>query len=204
MRKKLGPDAEIADTDLGFLLKHSGEYEVIGDFWMPLWVEWRTTGYDGPDLLARMEVRNSKPELVRLEWSSIQDYKREIRQRDLRAMEVSGLVEVLYAGLTFHADSRTGALERGTGATEEGDNPPAFYAAKRFIERQRRPEGYRKITPDFLQLVADVYLRNIDGAPTQAVAKAFGVKPRMASVYVERAEKLGLLPTTTQGKKRAK
>jgi hypothetical protein len=202
LREKLGRDTTITDADRGFMLKHSGEYEVIEGFWMPLWVEWTDHGYDGPDLFARIEVRNGKPELVRLEWSSNQ-YQREIRQRDLRSLEVSGLVDVLYAGLTFHADSDTGAVRRGLGETAGGDHPPAFYVAQRFIARQRRPEGYRKITPELLKGVAEVYRRHIDGAPTQAVAKTFGVKPRMASVYVDRARKAGLLPHTTQGKRRA-
>lgn len=51
--------------------------------------------------------------------------------------------------------------------------------------------------------VAEVYRRNINGAPTQAVAKAFGVKSRMASTYVDRARQAGLLPQTKQGKKKA-
>ena len=84
-----------------------------------------------------------------------------------------------------------------------GDHPAAFYAAQRFIERQRRPQGYRSITPAFLKAVADVYSRNLDGAPTAAVAKAFGVKSRMASGYVDSARKAGYLPPTSQGKKRA-
>jgi hypothetical protein len=118
-------------------------------------------------------------------------------------MEVDGLVDVLYAGLTFHGDPGTEVMERGVGQTREGDHPPAFYVAQRFLARQRRPEGYRQITPELLKGVAEVYRRHIDGAPTQAVAKTFGVKPRMASVYVDRARQAGLLPQTTQGKKRA-
>ena len=109
----------------------------------------------------------------------------------------------MYAGLTFQADSAAESMVRGTGETEEGDHPPAFYVAQRFIERQLWPEGYRSITPEFLKAVADVYRRNVDGAPTATVAKAFGVKRRMASQYVDRARQAGLLPPTTQGKKKA-
>jgi hypothetical protein len=201
-RVRATDDLPITSVDQGFMLKCSGEYEVIENFWMPTWIEWTDHGYDSPDLFARIEVRDGKPEVVRLEWSANQ-YQREIRQRDLRAMEIGGLVEVLYAGLTFQADSVTGAAERGLGSTEGGDHPPAFYAAQRFIERQRRPEGYRSITPELLKAVAEVYSHNVNGAPTAAVAKAFNVKSRMASRYVDRARQAGLLPPTTQGKKRA-
>jgi hypothetical protein len=51
--------------------------------------------------------------------------------------------------------------------------------------------------------VADVCRRNIHRAPTQAVARTFGVKPRMASTYVDRARQANYLPPTKQGKKKA-
>jgi len=39
-------------------------------------------------------------------------------------------------------------------------------------------------------------------APVEAVARQFGVKPRMAHEYVRRAREHGFLPQTTQGKKK--
>jgi hypothetical protein len=48
-----------------------------------------------------------------------------------------------------------------------------------------------------------VYRQNIDRVPTQAVAKRFGVRPRMASTYVDRARQAGFLPKTKQGMKKA-
>jgi hypothetical protein len=54
-----------------------------------------------------------------------------------------------------------------------------------------------------LESVADVCRRNIHRAPTQAVARTFGVKPRMASTYVDRARQANYLPPTKQGKKKA-
>ena len=64
-------------------------------------------------------------------------------------------------------------------------------------------EGKRKILTDLLRQVADVYRANIDHAPTEAVARTFGVRSRMASGYVQRARERGCLPPTKQGKKQA-
>lgn len=61
----------------------------------------------------------------------------------------------------------------------------------------------RVISGELLRRVAQVYRANIDHAPTRAVAETFGVKPRMASGYVQRARAAGYLPKTTQGKKQA-
>jgi hypothetical protein len=41
------------------------------------------------------------------------------------------------------------------------------------------------------------------GSAAKAVARAFGVKGRMASTYVDRARKAGHLPPTKQGQKKA-
>jgi hypothetical protein len=118
-------------------------------------------------------------------------------------MEIDGFVSVLYAGLTSYGDSETTEARRGWGSTKEGNHPPEYYAAQRFIDDQRRPKGYNAITDDLLKAVAEVYRNNINRAPTQAVAKTFRVKSRMASTYVDRARKAGYLPKTSQGRKNA-
>lgn len=64
------------------------------------------------------------------------------------------------------------------------------------------PKFPTKLTFEFIGEVAEVYLRNFNGAPTKAVAEHFGVKPTMASNYVKAAELAGLLPPTTPGKRR--
>jgi hypothetical protein len=195
-------DEVITSTDLGFMLKVSGVYEVVENHEMPTWVEWATDGYDAPNLFARIEIRKRRPEIVMVQWSANQ-YQREVRQRDLRALEVDGLLEVLYGGLTYQVDPVTGARHRATGATEDGDHRPGFYAAQRFIQQQRRPEVYRTITPELLKAVAKIYIDNVADAPRAAVAKAMGISPRTASRYIEeaRSPRHGLLPKTSRGKK---
>jgi len=202
VRRRIGDDVTERNHDEGYTLRVSGEYEVIKHHWMPTWVEFQTDGYDGPDTIARVEVRNGAPQVVRLEWLS-RSGQTEIRPRDLRAPYFEfDFLTGLFACFTLIADPRTKAVDV-PGATERGEPNPAYYAARKFIERQRRPEGRRASGPALDAAVAEVYRRNINGAPTQAVAKAFGVKSRMASTYVDRARQAGLLPQTKQGKKKA-
>ena len=59
----------------------------------------------------------------------------------------------------------------------------------------------RRIDDELLRSVARIYRANIRHAPTGAVARTFGVRQRMASVYVDRARERGFLPPTTQGRK---
>jgi hypothetical protein len=62
----------------------------------------------------------------------------------------------------------------------------------------------RRITDEFLQRVADVYLNNSDHAPTYAIATSFGVKHRMAGYYVDKARRRGFLPAVTKQRKKAR
>jgi hypothetical protein len=132
------------------------------------------------------------------------DADREIRQVDLRSIEVNtfviDLVAALSLGIERHKDDPT-LVRFHIGVAEAGGFPTTV--ARRFVERQRRGPGLRDITPELLQRVAEVYRANIDHATTLAVAKTFGVKSRMASTYVQRARERGYLPPTTQGKKQA-
>lgn len=189
-----------SNTDEGWLLKWSGEYEVIGDYASPTWVEITLAGFDRPDMLARIELRDHKPQLVRLEFSS-SPYQRGVQQLDLRNLQVIGFVDVLYAGLSRQGD-RSAARSRPAAQINDPESPEHI-AAQRFMQKLRRPEGYNAITPDFLTAVAAVYTKNIGRAPRKAVAERFRVKPRMASVYVDRARQAGLLPKTSRGKANA-
>ena len=62
--------------------------------------------------------------------------------------------------------------------------------------------GRRHVNAELLRQVAEVYRAKFDKAPADAVARTFGVKPRMAHEYVRRARERGFLPPTTQGKKK--
>jgi hypothetical protein len=196
VRVRLGEDLDYKDADYGIHLRASAEYEVIHDRYLPTWLELTIEGHDGPNLFRRVEVRDGRPELVAMGWWS-RTGQREIKQKDLRKLPVSSFLDEVYPAFVIHVDR-----ERKQVVVATGDSP-GFYAARRFVDQMRAGPQHRAITPELLKSVAEVYRRNFDHAPTQAVAKAFGVKSRMASMYVDRARRDGHLPPTKQGKKMA-
>jgi len=82
--------------------------------------------------------------------------------------------------------------------------PSASRAALAHIDRQERARaalsGRRRVTPDLLKRVADVYSADESGRPTQAVANEFNVSHSTAARYVGSARKQKLLPGTSPGK----
>jgi hypothetical protein len=193
--RKVGPGSGWRNEDEGYACTWSGEYEVVENFWIPTWVEFTTFGSGDPDTLIRVELRDGTPQVVRLEWVA-QPHQGEIKQKHLRDIEVDGFASALVAMATVLHDPETHEVR---GSTDER----VFNVASKFIARQRLPRELRVITDSFLQAVAEVYRSNIGHAPTQAVAKTFGVRTRMASQYVDRARKAKHLPPTSQGKKKA-
>jgi hypothetical protein len=186
VRERLGPD-ETEEIGEGTIVRISGEHEVVADLYLPTWLELSTDGTDSPNLFARIELRDQRPEIVAVSWSSGPG-QREIKQKDLRDTQLAELLD-LYRAYTM----RVVETEHRTVVTS---------VSRTGIQRLRTP-GNRVITDEFLASVAEVYRRNIAHAPTQAVARTFGVKPRMASNYVDKARRAGLLPPTKQGRKKA-
>ena len=61
----------------------------------------------------------------------------------------------------------------------------------------------RGVTRDELEAVAYTYQNNVQSNPTEAVQHAYGYTARTASRRVQQARDAGLLPPTTQGRKKA-
>ena len=177
----------------GYEFTCSDRHEVIEGFKVPTWIEVTTFGSADPDMFVRIELRDGMPQVVRLNWTS-QTHQSEIKQKHLRSVEVESLVTEWVAAFTAAMSSES---------PEVRFDEHALRIATKFVERQRLPREYRVITDSFLKSVAEVYRRNIDHAPTQAVARTFGVRARMASKYVDRARRAGYLSRTSQGKKKA-
>jgi hypothetical protein len=196
VRVRIGEDVDIKDADYGIHLRVSCEHDLVHDRYLPIWLELTIEGHDGPNLFRRIEVRDGRPELVAMSWWSMPG-QREIKQKDLRNLPVASILDEVYPTFVTHVDHANKQV-----LVAAGDSP-AFYAARKFVDNIRAGPTHRAITPELLKAVADVYRRNIDRAPTQAVARSFGVKSRMASTYVDRARRDGYLPPTKQGKKKA-
>lgn len=197
--------------DEGLRFRVSGDYVAVGEHgvplaegeWMPsprmlpTWVEFELDGHDEPDFHCRVEIRDGVPRVVELGWRA-GEHQSEIRQKHLRETEVSTVVNAVY----------------GTWVIELRDvwrDKPGTLHTRIDSEQQERVirgvlydlrAGRRHVNAELLRQVAEVYRANFDKAPAEAVARTFGVKPRMAHEYVRRARERGFLPPTTQGKKK--
>jgi hypothetical protein len=167
---------------------------------LPAWVEFEWFGRDVPDFHCRIELRDDVPRVVEWGWRA-RENQTEIRQKHLRASEVSDLADLVYGTwiIEFHDAWREGF---GTLLNNfPGNDEDQTRRIRGFLQDLR--SGRRRINTELLRQVAEVYRANFDSAPTEAVARTFGVKQRMAHEYVRRARERGFLPPTTQGKKRA-
>jgi hypothetical protein len=184
---------------------------VVEDVELPRSIELTTYGGAEPDMHVTVELRDGSPVLTGLSWTSGAG-QNEIRQKHLRQTDVAKLVtDLVVSTMKRQDDSALPPLP-----TDEAHDvmvkmlrerkqlaKQAEVAARRFVERQRLPRERRVMTDEFLRNVAEVYRANIDAAPTKAVGATFGVQPRMASKYVDKARQKGYWPATLRGQKKA-
>jgi hypothetical protein len=166
----------------------------VGDQQVPKAIDAHFAGVDGqPSLDLRIEVVDGYPQCRRLVIASVEG-GREVKQLDIDAVKVNAWVQVLPAAFALQI---TASDEHGLSA----EGPSSLVAAAEAFRRARKGKAARKLTPKFLAGVADVYRKNLTGNPTQAVARAYGIQPRTASLYVARARAEHLLAPAIPGKK---
>ena len=136
------------------------------------------------------------PRLVELSWRA-SEHQREIRQKDLRETTVATIFDDFYVMTIIDVPDGEPVLNVGAEGSEQDRK------MRGLLEELRVDKGKRRIPNELLSQVADVYRANIDHAPTEAVARTFGVRSCMASGYVQRASERNFLPPTKQGKKQA-
>lgn len=164
---------------------------------LPAWVEFDLFGRDEPDLHCRIELRDSVPNLVELSYRS-SEKQREIRQKHLRATELTELVNSVYRQWIIEVRDVWRDEPGGIGIPAIGEEQQRVL--RNLVYDMKA--GRRQVNAELLQQVAQVYRDHFDHAPAEAVARTFGVKPRMAHQYIRRAREHGFLPPTTQGKKK--
>ncbi|MEZ5211266.1 hypothetical protein [Gordonia sp. (in: high G+C Gram-positive bacteria)] len=194
-------EAWVVETER-YRIRFSSDYEMVTDpsgaeRHMPRWLVCEFFGYDEPNSWARVELRDQVPRLVELGWRAGAE-SREIKPTDLRGHDLNAIVEDLYATFVISVidKDKDTKLVLHHGGVEEIDP-----GVRRFLEDRRSPRP--RITGALLKDVAKVYRANIKHAPTEAVAKTFGVKHRTATNYVKQARDRGLLPPTKQGRAKA-
>ncbi|MDT5022878.1 MAG: hypothetical protein QOC88_3590 [Mycobacterium sp.] len=125
----------------------------------------------------------------------------ELRDRDLRAINIDSLIErVVAQELLQYVDPEN--IPRAATLDELQIRKNLQAADRRYRDnltnvRQARV-GRPRIPYETLVKVAEVYRENIDGRPTEAVQAAFGLSRRTAARYVQscRSEEHKLLPPT--------
>lgn len=175
--------------------RHGGLVKV-GDVVVPRTAFYAHDGDEGePDLEVTFEVRDGRPECVDFHVRAKAD-GRGIRTADLQMVtNLDAMATNLYAAVAPVPDGS--AFNWMWRQTEEN----ALRAARAVYEARKARRG--TVTPAALEEVAKVYRENLEASPTRAVSLHLGYSERTAARRVQQAREAGLLPKTTQGKRRA-
>lgn len=193
----MGRNSRITIDDLGWIDYDTLGPEVrVGDRLLPQSADVCFPGApDQPRLLMRLAVVDNVPQCRELTIES-KDGGREVRTLDLRAVALEDWIEKLYSlTATVVVDERPDGTMTGVVSWSDRDLRGTAKAIQ-----HARAASRRKITDAFLGDVADIYRKNVDARPVEAVRAAFGGSYRTAAMYVQRARAAGLLPPTTPGK----
>jgi hypothetical protein len=139
-----------------------------------------------PDVVMSFEVRDSRPECTSVIVTA-KPNGRGIRTADMQMFNIDNLAIGVFGQLA---------------TTGVRDQQYAEQAVRSVHEARLSRRG--ALTRDELEEVAKVYREHLDASPTKAVKLLLGYSSdRTAARRVKQAEDAGLLPKTTQGKRRA-
>ena len=183
----------------GWVESEGHQREKVGDRLLP---ERASAGFPAvegqPGLRLDLAVIDGLPQCVGLHIEAVEG-GRDVRTTDMRAVQIETWVETFFALLS----ERITEESPGSISTVVDMSDDDLKKGERLVQ-QARASTRRKIDTAFLERVAEVYRRNVDDRPLEAIRQTFGVKHRTASDYAKRAEQAGLLPRTTPGKRRGK
>jgi hypothetical protein len=115
---------------------------------------------------------------------------REVRSSDLRGVEVEALIEAIVPLFTLDGAWHEDGSFEGVEYLADSDSEH-FRKARRAVQQVRR-SARRRVTPELLGKVAEVYRDNPE-RPAESVELAFGVSARTAFRYIAEARERGLL-----------
>lgn len=169
----------------------------IGSRDLPKRIEFHFDGADGqPSLSMRFEIVEDVPQCREVRFTSTAD-GREVRQVDLGAVKVATFVEDVFALFAMDVVDETEDFVALV-PTRSEDLAEVFQE----IQAARKGKGARTLTRAFLQQVADVYVANVEGSPTKAIAQRWNVAHGTAAQWVWKARnEYHFLGTTESGKK---
>ncbi len=153
-----------------------------------------------PDATVRFEVREGVPECIEIVVKA-KPAGRGIRSSDMTLFNIDNLIANVLGevGGAVEIDPVTGVGSGKRGGEHDEHNRWAVSGAV----SDRRVHGGRGSNQVELQQVADIYLAHLDSAPAKAVATLLGYADRTAARRVNEARAAGLLPESTQRKRKA-
>lgn len=137
---------------------------------------------DMPDVEVEADVIDDQLQIRRVTLTA-RPGRREVQRDDLsKRVSLDDIRERLVEDFGMRADSKTASatLTFKTDGTQEPS-------------RESNRANYRRTGALNIERVAEVY-NSAERAPTKAVAEAFGVAHRTASLYVKQAREAGALP----------
>jgi hypothetical protein len=160
----------------------------------PIMIVTLPSDHVAPDVRIRIEVVSGVPVCTSVKFTAVGS-RREVNTIDLRKLRIQGYVDLAVAATALDYIDK-----RGVRLVHLQQGPTTRTRARAAARGARAP---RKITPEFLQQVAQVYRDNIHHEPLGHVAKRFNRRKSSAAQYVRAARVAGYLPPTTKGKKNA-
>lgn len=142
-----------------------------------------------PQLDAVIDSTSGVPRCVSLGLSAVEG-GREVRSTDLRTVEVEALIEAIVPLFTLEGEWDENGGFRGVEGVPDSSSDE-FRRARTALREVRRASR-RKVTPELLARVAEVYHSDPE-RPAEAVELAFAVSPRTAFRYISQARDQGLI-----------
>lgn len=168
----------------------NGEMIRVGDRLVHQQIKVTFPGAGGqPRLEAVIDSQTGVPRVTDLTVTSVED-GREVRSTDLRSIEVESLLEAIVP--LFTLEGEWGEDGSFSGVESIADSQSDEFRRSRSALREVRRASRRKVTPELLAQVAEVYRANPD-RPAEAVEMAFATSTRTAFRYISMAREQGIL-----------
>jgi hypothetical protein len=151
----------------------------VGEMWIPVPITVEKPSEDGgPTLVLRFDEIDGQLECRDVHFRA-DPGDREVRRSDLRAVSIDDVREEVAATWARPPQSEEGYRVIVWSAPDDRG------ARSAGVSEDRRTR--RRLNDETLRRVLEVYRSDQTGAPTRAVAEAFDVAHRTASLYVQKA-----------------
>jgi hypothetical protein len=152
-----------------------------------------------PDWTAHFRVVDGRPECLEMKVTA-KEGGRGIRTADINTFNIDNLAIYAFSQVGGPAESDD-PNERHRLFPAELDDQQMWEVVGDVTDARRERRG--GVSTAELQEVADIYLAHINGKPSAVVQMLKGYSPRTAARRIQQARLKGLLPPTTQGKRKA-